>query len=77
MTVFRMHQVHGLTISDETRDAIVRYLSQTNGLAPSESAAGRYALERRPNVTEAAAARRSAGDVRPLSQRCARFIAAS
>ena len=52
MTVFRMHQVHGLTISDETRDAIVRYLSQTNGLAPSESTSGRYALERRPNVTE-------------------------
>ena len=52
MTIFRMHQVHGLTIDDATRDGIVRYLSGTNGIAPSESAQGRYALERRPNVPD-------------------------
>jgi len=52
MTIFRMHQVHGLTLDDDTRDAIVRYLSKTNGLAPSESAEGRFALERRPNVPD-------------------------
>lgn len=52
MTIFRMHQVHGLAVDDDTRDAIVRYLSKTNGLAPSESAEGRFALERRPNVPD-------------------------
>ena len=34
------------------RDAIVRYLADTQGLAPSESAAGRFALERRPNAQD-------------------------
>ena len=52
MTLFRMRQVHNLTLAEDTRDALVRYLSRTNGLAPSESAAGRYALERRPNVQD-------------------------
>lgn len=52
MSIFRMHQVHGLQIDGDTRDAIVRYLAKTNGLAPAESAEGRFALERRPNVPD-------------------------
>ena len=52
MTLFRMHQVHGLVLDESTRDAIVRYLSDTQGLAPSESAAGRFALERQPNAQD-------------------------
>lgn len=52
MTLFRMRQVHGLVLDEGVHDALVRYLSQTQGLAPSESAAGRFALERRPNVQD-------------------------
>ncbi len=52
MTLARMRQVHGLNLSDEVRDGIVHYLSDTQGLAPSESAAGRFALERRPNAQD-------------------------
>ena len=52
MTLFRMRQVHGLNLGDDVRDAIVRYLADTQGLAPAESAAGRFALERRPNVQD-------------------------
>ena len=52
MTLVRMRQVHGLALTDEVRDAIVRYLSDTQGLAPTESAAGRFALERQPNAQD-------------------------
>jgi quinohemoprotein amine dehydrogenase len=52
MTLFRMRQAHGLSLPEDVRDAIVRQLSDTQGLAPSESAAGRFALERRPNVKD-------------------------
>ncbi len=52
MTLFRMRQVHGLMLDDGVRDAIVRYLADTQGLAPAESAAGRFALERRPNAQD-------------------------
>jgi quinohemoprotein amine dehydrogenase len=52
MTLARMHQVHGLILDDEVRDAIVRYLADTQGLAPTESAGGRFALERRPNAQD-------------------------
>jgi quinohemoprotein amine dehydrogenase len=52
MTVFRMQQVHGLQVTTADRDAIVRYLADTQGLAPSEAAAARFALERRPNVQD-------------------------
>jgi quinohemoprotein amine dehydrogenase len=52
MTLFRMRQVHGVVLDDEVRRSIVRYLSDTQGLAPSESAAGRFALERRPNAQD-------------------------
>jgi quinohemoprotein amine dehydrogenase len=52
MTLFRMRQVHGLDLSADVHDAIVRYLADTQGLAPAESAAGRFALERRPNAQD-------------------------
>jgi quinohemoprotein amine dehydrogenase len=52
MTLFRMRQVHGLVLDEGVHEALVRYLSETQGLAPSESAAGRFALERRPNTQD-------------------------
>jgi quinohemoprotein amine dehydrogenase len=52
MTLFRMRQVHGLVLDDGVRESIVRYLADTQGLAPSEAAAGRFALERRPNAKD-------------------------
>ncbi len=52
MTLFRMRQVHGLALEGGVRESIVRYLADTQGLAPSESAPGRFALERRPNAKD-------------------------
>jgi quinohemoprotein amine dehydrogenase len=52
MTVFRMRQVHGVVLEEDVRNAIVRYLADTQGLAPAESSAGRFALERRPNAKD-------------------------
>ena len=52
MTLFRMRQVHGLNLPEDVRDQIVRSLADSQGLAPAESAAGRFALERRPNVKD-------------------------
>jgi quinohemoprotein amine dehydrogenase len=49
MTLVRMQQVHGLRLTTDERDAIVRYLADTQGLAPAEAAPARFALERRPN----------------------------
>lgn len=52
MTVFRMEHVHHVQITEADRDVLIRYLSDTQGLAPSETTPARYALERRPNVTD-------------------------
>jgi quinohemoprotein amine dehydrogenase len=52
MTLFRMRQVHHLMLPDDVQEAIVRHLADSQGLAPSESAAGRFALERRPNAQD-------------------------
>jgi quinohemoprotein amine dehydrogenase len=52
MTIFRMQQVHGLTLQDDVRERIVQYLADTQGLAPSEAQAARFALERRPNMQD-------------------------
>jgi len=52
MTLFRMRQVHGLTLEDGVRESLVRYLADTQGLAPAEAAAGRFALEQRPNAKD-------------------------
>lgn len=53
MTIVRMQQSHGLDLSAQDRRAIVQYLSDTQGLAPSETAGFRYALEKDPNTVEA------------------------
>ncbi|GHU10247.1 hypothetical protein FACS1894185_1200 [Betaproteobacteria bacterium] len=52
MTLVRMQNTHGLKISDEERRALVKRLADKQGLAPSETAPVRYALERRLNTVE-------------------------
>jgi quinohemoprotein amine dehydrogenase len=52
MTLFRMHQVHGLALEPAERDEVLRYLSDVGGLAPQEAAPGRFALERRPDAKD-------------------------
>ncbi|ANQ84407.1 quinohemoprotein amine dehydrogenase subunit alpha [Azoarcus olearius] len=52
MTVARMQLTHGLQVTDAERREIVKYLADTQGLAPSESAGARYAIERRLNTVE-------------------------
>lgn len=53
MSIVRMQQQRGLEISAEDRRAIVQYLSDTQGLAPSETTGFRYGLEKDPNFIEA------------------------
>lgn len=52
MTITRMRRIHKAPLSDEEHGAIVKYLSDTQGLAPDEAREYRYALERQPNVIE-------------------------
>lgn len=52
MTIGRMQVMHGLTISEEDRSTLVKYLSDNQGLAPEETAGFRYAMERRLNTQE-------------------------
>src|SRR5206468_11110761 len=40
MTLFRMRQVHGLSLEDGVRQSLIRFLADTQGLAPGEAAAG-------------------------------------
>lgn len=52
MSIARMQTMHGLQISDDDRRTLVKYLADTQGLAPSETEGVRYALERRLNTVE-------------------------
>ncbi len=52
MTLVRMAQIHGVKYAEGERAALIKHLSDTRGLAPSETAAWRYALERTPGVVE-------------------------
>ncbi len=52
MTINRMQRLNGLVISVEEQQAVIKYLSDTQGLAPSETAPHRYVLEQKPNVVE-------------------------
>jgi quinohemoprotein amine dehydrogenase len=52
-TIARMQHLHGLQVTDEERRVVVKYLADTQGLAPEETSGFRYALERRPDVVEA------------------------
>ena len=54
MTIFRMRLLHGLKIDKETQQTLIRYLSDTQGMAPSETKDLRYALDRSPNAQETA-----------------------
>jgi quinohemoprotein amine dehydrogenase len=52
MTVARMGYAHGIKLSPEERQAVVKYLADNFGLAPQEAQDRRYVLERRPNFLE-------------------------
>ena len=52
MSIARMQVMYGLKISDEDRRAVVKFLADKQGLAPSETDGVRYALERRLNTVE-------------------------
>jgi quinohemoprotein amine dehydrogenase alpha subunit len=52
MSIARMQVMHGLQIGDDDRRTLVKYLADTQGLAPSETEGVRYALERRLNTVE-------------------------
>lgn len=67
MTLVRMMQVHGVTISPKERALLVRYFADKQGLAPEETAPFRYILERRPNVIEDIPAE---GDIGTMCARC-------
>ncbi len=64
MSIVRMRQVHGADISVGDQAALVAYLSETQGMAPSETAAWRYALEKDPDWVEA--------NDEPLGSMCSR-----
>jgi len=66
MTIFRMQHVHGVALADADRDSLVRYLSDTQGLAPSETTPARFALERRPNAQDMTLP----GELQTLCARC-------
>lgn len=54
MTLFRMGHLHGLELEGEERFAIIKYLSREYGLAPSEAAPFRFALEQRAHFVDKA-----------------------
>jgi quinohemoprotein amine dehydrogenase len=64
MTIVRMRLFHGLEIEPAVQSELVHYLSDTQGLAPSETEGLRYALERDPDYQEQVEA--------PLGEMCAR-----
>lgn len=66
MTVFRMRHVHGVNLTPQAQAAIIRYLSDVQGLAPSETRPARYALERAPNVPDM----KLPGDLGVMCGRC-------
>lgn len=51
MTLQRMKR-HGLALTDDEQRDVIKYLSDTQGLAPSEIKPYRYALDQTPNVQE-------------------------
>lgn len=64
MTIVRMRQFHGVEIGAADQAVLVAYLADTQGLAPSEAADWRYAMEKDPNAIESIDA--------PLREMCAR-----
>lgn len=70
MTIARMQVAHGVQISEEDRRTLVKHLSDTQGMAPSETKDYRYALERRLNSVEEF--RDPESDLAELGEMCAR-----
>lgn len=66
MTLARMHIYHGVELTADERRAAVKYLADTQGLAPEESAPYRYALERRANIQELG----HGGEIMAMCARC-------
>ncbi|SMX38763.1 quinohemoprotein amine dehydrogenase subunit alpha [Maliponia aquimaris] len=64
MTIVRMRLVHDVVVSPDDQAALVAYLSETQGLAPSEAAPWRYALEKDPAHVEVVE--------EPMASMCAR-----
>ncbi len=64
MTMVRMRQVHQAEFDVATQARLVAYLSETQGMAPSETAPWRYALEKDPDWIEA--------NEEPLGSMCSR-----
>lgn len=54
MTVARMGYAHGVKLTADERKAVVKYLSDTYGLAPSEAVNHRFIIEKEPGVVEQA-----------------------
>src|SRR5690606_37974224 len=52
MTIGRMQTAHKVQLTDEERRTLIKYLADKQGMAPSETADYRYALERRLNTQE-------------------------
>lgn len=52
MNIMRMVTLHGIKITADERRQLVKYLSDTQGLAPSETEAWRYILERQPGTVD-------------------------
>jgi quinohemoprotein amine dehydrogenase len=52
MTVNRMQKDHGLILSKEEEQSVVKYLADTQGLNYDESESFRYILEKTPNYQE-------------------------
>ena len=52
MTIGRMQAAHKVELTDEERRTLIKYLADKQGMAPSETADYRYALERRLNTQE-------------------------
>jgi quinohemoprotein amine dehydrogenase len=65
MTLVRMMIVHGVKLTPADRRTLVKYLADTQGLAPSETKGYRYILEKTPGVTDK-------GPTEQLSQMCGR-----
>lgn len=53
MTITRMQEQHGARISPEDKRRLIKYLADTRGLAPTETAGWRYLLEHDNNRVEA------------------------
>ena len=65
MTLVRMVNLHGVSLSGAERRSLVKHLSDHYGLAPSETEGYRYVLERTPGVTDS-------GPDDDMTQMCAR-----